>query len=76
MRRDPNLKAVNAVNLFMANLVLLLGRGGKRRAEREFEWDRKTIGKKIKELKGSIRCIDNFVWQGTETCRRPFAPSS
>ena len=44
----------------MANVVLLLGRGGQSRAERELGWDRKTIGKGIKELKSGIRCIDNF----------------
>jgi len=46
---------------FMAHVVLLLGRGGQSRAERELGWDRKTIGKGIKELKSGIRCIDNFV---------------
>jgi hypothetical protein len=45
---------------FMTNVVLLLGRGGQSRAERELGWDRKTIGKGIKELKSGIRCIDNF----------------
>ena len=49
---------------FMANVVLLLGRGGQSRAERELGWDRKTIGKGIKELKTGIRCIDNFSGRG------------
>ena len=34
------------------------------RAERELGWDRKTIGKGIKELKSGIRCIDNFASRG------------
>jgi hypothetical protein len=49
---------------FMANVVLLLGRGGQSRAERELGWDRKTISKGIKELKTGIRCIDNFAYRG------------
>ena len=49
---------------FMATVVLLLGRGGQSRAERELGWDRKTIGKGIKELKSGIRCIDNFAGRG------------
>jgi hypothetical protein len=48
----------------MANVVLLLGRGGAYRAERELGWDRKTISKGIKELKSGIRCIDNFAGRG------------
>jgi hypothetical protein len=47
---------------FMANVVLLLGRGGQSLAERELGWDHKTTGKGIKELKTGIRCIDNFLW--------------
>ena len=49
---------------FMANVVILLGRGGQSRAEHELGWDRKTIGKGIKELKTGIRCIDNFANRG------------
>jgi len=49
---------------FMSNVVILLGRGGQSRAEHELGWDRKTIGKGIKELKTGIRCIDNFANRG------------
>lgn len=49
---------------FMANVVLLLGRGGQSRAVRELGWDHKTIVKGIKELKAGIRCIDNFAGRG------------
>lgn len=49
---------------FMANVVLLLGRGGQSRAVRELGWDHKTIAKGIKELKAGIRCIDNFAGRG------------
>jgi hypothetical protein len=53
---------------FMANVVLLLGRGGASRAERELGWDRKTISKGTKELKTGIRCIDNFASRGRHRC--------
>ncbi len=49
---------------FMAKVVSLSGRGGQSRAERELGWDRKTIGKGIKELKTGICCIDNFAGRG------------
>ena len=49
---------------FMANVVLLLGRGGQSRAVRELGWDHKTIRKGIKELKAGICCIDNFAGRG------------
>jgi hypothetical protein len=39
---------------FMARVVLLMGRGGQIRAERELGWDRKTIIKGTKELKCGI----------------------
>ena len=45
---------------FMAKVVLLLGKGGQRRAERDLGWDRKTIIKGTRELKTGIECIDNF----------------
>ena len=49
---------------FMAKVVLLLGKGGQRRAERELGWDRKTIIKGTRELKTGIECIDNFSGRG------------
>jgi hypothetical protein len=49
---------------FMAKVVLLMGRGGQIRAERELGWDRKTIIKGTKELKSGIDCIDNFSGRG------------
>ncbi|CAB1070607.1 hypothetical protein D1AOALGA4SA_971 [Olavius algarvensis Delta 1 endosymbiont] len=49
---------------FMAKIVLLLGKGGQRRAERELGWDRKTIIKGTRELKTGIECIDNFSARG------------
>jgi hypothetical protein len=45
---------------FMAKVVLLMGRGGQLRVERELGWDRKTIIKGTKELTSGIDCIDNF----------------
>ncbi len=35
----------------MAKVVLLMGKGGQRRAERELGWDRKTIINGTQELK-------------------------
>ncbi len=50
---------------FMAKVVLLLGKGGQRRAERELGWDRKkTILKGTREPKIAIKCIDNFSGRG------------
>jgi hypothetical protein len=49
---------------FMAKVVLLMGRGGQIRAERELGWDRKTIIKGTKELKSGIDCFDNFCGRG------------
>jgi len=51
---------------FMAQVVLLLGKGGQRRAERELGWDRKTIIKGSRELKTGIECIDNFSGRGRQ----------
>ena len=51
---------------FMAKVVLLLGKGGQRRAERELGWDRKTIIKGTRELKTGIECIDNFSGRGRQ----------
>lgn len=49
---------------FMAKVVLLMGRGGQLRVERELGWDRKTIIKGTKELASGIDCIDNFCGRG------------
>jgi hypothetical protein len=49
---------------FMGKVVLLMGKGGQRRAERELGWDRKTIIKGIRELKTGIDCLDNFSGRG------------
>ena len=45
---------------FMAKAVLLMGKGGQRRAEHELGWDRKTIIKGTRELETGIDCLDNF----------------
>ena len=42
----------------MAHVVLLMGKGGQRRAERELGWTRDIIRKGMKELKSGIVCID------------------
>nr|WP_320017103.1 hypothetical protein [uncultured Desulfobacter sp.] len=52
----------------MAHVVLLMGKGGQRRAERELGWTRDIIRKGMKELKSGIVCIDNFSGRGVD-CR-------
>ncbi len=49
---------------FMAQIVMALGRGGQRRAQRELGWNRNVIIKGIKEFKSNIRCIDNYKARG------------
>ena len=49
---------------FMAQIVLSLGAGGQRRAQRELGWNRNTIIKGTKELNSGIVCIDNFSARG------------
>lgn len=49
---------------FMAHVVLLMGKGGQRRAERELGWTRDIIRKGMKELKSGIVCIDDFSGRG------------
>jgi len=49
---------------FMAQIVLSLGAGGQRRAQREPGWNRNTIIKGLKELNSGIHCYDNFSGRG------------
>ena len=49
---------------FMAHVVLLMGKGGQRKAEEELGWNRDTIRKGMKELTTGIVCIDNFSGRG------------
>lgn len=49
---------------FMAHVVLMMGKGGQRRAEKELDWTRDTIRKGMKELQTGIVCIDNFSGRG------------
>ena len=46
--------------LFMARTARALGKGGQRRAEVEFGWNRLTIRKGMHELTSGITCCDNF----------------
>jgi hypothetical protein len=49
---------------FMARTVLLLGRGGQRRAERELGWNRNTLVKGMHEVRTGITCVDAFCLRG------------
>lgn len=40
--------------IFMAKVVKMLGKGGQRYAERELEWNRRTIRKGTRELESGI----------------------
>jgi hypothetical protein len=48
----------------MAQAVLIMGKGGQRRAEKELGWTRDTIRKGMRELKTGFVCIDNFSGRG------------
>ena len=54
----------SARRLFMARTVRVLGKGGQRRAEEEFGWDRGLIRKGEHELKSGIVCADAFNQRG------------
>jgi hypothetical protein len=54
----------SARRLFLARTVRLLGKGGQRRAEEEFGWDRGLIRKGEHELKSGIVCVDAFNQRG------------
>jgi Rhodopirellula transposase DDE domain len=54
----------SARRLFLARTVRLLGKGGQRRAEEEFGWDRGLIRKGEHELKSGIVCADAFNQRG------------
>jgi len=57
---------------FMAEVVLMMGKGGQRRAENELGWDRTTIRKGIKELNSGIVCFDNFSGRGRKPIEEKF----
>ena len=54
----------SARRVFMARTVAELGRGGQRRAEREWGWSRMTIRKGQRELRSGIACVDAFSLRG------------
>jgi len=54
----------SARRIFMAQVVKALGKGGRRRAEIELGWHRRTIRKGTHELESGFRCYDNFSARG------------
>jgi Rhodopirellula transposase DDE domain len=46
---------------FMAEVAARLCDGSARKAERRFGWGRNTVATGLHELKGRIRCVENFV---------------
>lgn len=57
---------------FMAHVVLLMGKGGQRRAAKELGWNRDTIRKGMKELKTGFICIDHFSGRGRKRVEEKF----
>lgn len=53
-----------ARRLFMASVVIGLGRGGAAWAKRELGWDRTTVKKGRHELSSGIVCVDNVRQRG------------
>jgi hypothetical protein len=53
-----------AKRLFMASVVLQMGRGGQSRAAQEFGWNRDLIRKGMHELQTGITCVDAFSARG------------
>ena len=54
----------SARRVFLARTVAELGRGGQRRAEREWGWSRMTIRTGQQELRSGIACVDAFGLRG------------
>ncbi len=54
----------SARRVFMAGVVQLLGKGGQRRAETEFGWNRGTVRKGQHELASGVACVDDFAARG------------
>lgn len=50
--------------LFMASVVVQLGRGGQRRAAQDLGWNRDSIRKGLHELDRGITCVDAFSFRG------------
>lgn len=46
--------------LFLAEVTLQLCDGNPRQAERRFGWGRETVATGLHELRGGIRCLENF----------------
>ena len=53
-----------ARRLFMASVIVGLGRGGAAWAKRELGWDRTTVKKGLCELNSGVVCIDNVRLRG------------
>ena len=53
-----------ARRLFMASVVMGMGRGGVAWAKRELGWDRTTVRKGMHELESGVACFDNVGLRG------------
>ena len=54
----------SARRVFMAGVVQFLGKGGQRRAETKFGWNRGTVRKGQHELASGMACVDDFAARG------------
>lgn len=57
-----------ARRLFMASVVLQLGRGGQRKASSKLGWDRGVIRKGLHELRSGLVCTDAVNQRGRKSC--------
>lgn len=57
---------------FMAQVVMLMGSGGQRRAERKLGWTRDTIRKGVRELETGCVCVDDFSSRGRKPIEEKF----
>lgn len=61
-----------ARRLFMASVVVQLGRGGQRLASRELNWNRDLIRKGMRELRSGFVCEDAFNMRGRKSFEENF----
>jgi len=60
--------------VFMARVVLALGRGGQRRAARELGWNRTTIRKGQHELARGLVCLEAYGGRGRKRAEEHLPP--
>lgn len=64
IRKGVELLKGSPRRMFKASVVVQLGRGGQRLAEKELGWNRNVVHKGLHELKSGIVCVDAFNARG------------